>query len=177
MSVEPLFVLLPPTECDRIIFTSFQLQGSDVIAAILDLNSSRVLMMMDVSPASVTPTAPWTKSAILFRGSVSAKQKPEVFSVTPVENTFMAWTSLVARPATVMLPGPSLGRSVTRAPGSAAVSPMLEANSVMDVWRGTSAYSKIILSSACPVTVIRWGQWMALCCVTNQQDSVLANQE
>lgn len=35
----------------------FCLQGLDAIAAILDLNFSRVLMMMDVSPASVTSMA------------------------------------------------------------------------------------------------------------------------
>lgn len=56
---------------------------------------------MDVSPASVTSTAQWTDSAILFLGSVSAR-KPKDFSVTPAENTFTAWMPPVVRPVTVM---------------------------------------------------------------------------
>lgn len=113
---------------------------------------------MAVSPAGVTPTAPCTDSAILFRGSASAEGELEVFGVTPAETTSTAWAAPAARPATATPPGPSLGPSVMRARGSAAVGPTSEAGGVMGVWGGTSAYSKTILSSACPVTVIRRGQ-------------------
>ena len=146
---------------NSIIFTllnKFSPQGLDVIIAILDLNFSEITTMMDVSPASVTSTAQCTSSVILFLGSVSARKKPEDFSVTPAENTFTGWTSPVVRPVTVTWLDPSLELCVMLRQGSACVSPGLEGGSAMNVWKDTSSSSKIILSSVCLVTVIRLGQ-------------------
>lgn len=154
----------------------FCLQGLDAIAAILDLNFSRVLMMMDVSPASVTSMAQWTNSAIHFLGSVSAREKPKDLLVTLAEKTSMGWPAVLARPVTVVWLAPRLGPRVTRRQGSVSVSPMLEGDSAISVWRGTSACSRVP-SSVCLATARRPGQSVALCCVTSQVGSVFANQE
>lgn len=54
-----LFVLKARVESFHIFtfLNTFYLQGLDVIIAILDLNFSEVLTMMDVSPASATSMA------------------------------------------------------------------------------------------------------------------------
>lgn len=87
----------------------------------------------------------------------------------------MDWTPPAVRPVTATSLDPCPGPSVMLGQDSASVSPVLEGDGAMNAWRGTSTYSKIILSSVCLVTVIRRGQSMALCYVTNQQDNVLAN--
>lgn len=89
--------------------------------------------MMDVSPASVTSTAQCTRSAILSLGSVSARKKPEDFSVMPAKNTFTGWTSPVVRPVTATWPDPSLGLCVMLRQASASVSPELEGGGAMNV--------------------------------------------
>lgn len=115
-------------------------------------------MMVGVSPASVTPSAQRANSATLCRDSVSARQRPADSGVTPAGSTSTGWMSLVARPAPATPRGPCLGQSVTLGQGGAAASPALEGDGVMDVWRDPSTSSRITLSSACPVTVIRRGQ-------------------
>ena len=95
--------------------------------------------------------------------------------MTPAENTFTDWMAPVVRPVTVMWQGPSLGRSVMLGQDSASASPTLGDGAAVSVWRDTSTGGKTILSSVCLVTAIGLGPSMALCSVTNRQDSVPAN--
>jgi hypothetical protein len=78
--------------------------------------------------------------------------------VTLAEKTFMVWTSPVARPVTVTQLDRSLGLSVMPRQGNVSVSPTLEGDSAMTVWRDISTYNKIIPSSVYLVTVIGLGQ-------------------